>query len=97
MGSIIYGWHNDGAPLNWQSWVIDSWRPLALHVNAGTLRWPNRTCRHNNPAERSLRHLISRKDQRGHPVGTGTESKMTNLAARGLNPLAACRQLFRQI
>ena len=55
----------------------------------------------NNPAERSLRHLvISRKVSGGTRSERGTESKMTLASvfgtwrARGLNPLAACRQLL---
>ena len=55
----------------------------------------------NNPAERSLRHLvISRKISGGTRSERGTESKMTLASifgtwrARGLNPLAACRQLL---
>ena len=55
----------------------------------------------NNPAERSLRHLvISRKVSEGTRSERGTESKMTLASifgtwrARGLNPLAACRQLL---
>ena len=54
----------------------------------------------NNPAERSLRHLvISRKISGGTRSERGTESKMTLASifgtwrAQGLNPLAACRQL----
>ena len=50
----------------------------------------------NNPAERSLRHLvISRKVSGGTRSERGTESKMTLASvfgtwrARGLNPLAA--------
>ena len=52
----------------------------------------------NNPAERSLRHLvISRKVSGGTRSEQGTESKMTLASifgtwrAQGLNPLAACR------
>ena len=55
----------------------------------------------NNPAERSLRHVvISRKVSGGTRSEQGTESKMTLASifgtwrARGLNPLAACRQLL---
>ena len=55
----------------------------------------------NNPAERSLRHVvISRKISGGTRSEQGTESKMTLASifgtwrARGLNPLAACRQLL---
>ena len=55
----------------------------------------------NNPAERSLRHVvISRKVSGGTRSERGTESKMTLASifgtwrARGLNPLAACRQLL---
>ena len=55
----------------------------------------------NNPAERSLRHLvISRKVSGGTRSEQGTESKMTLASifgtwrAQGLNPLAACRQLL---
>ena len=55
----------------------------------------------NNPAERSRRHLvISRKISGGTRSERGTESKMTLASifgtwrARGLNPLAACRQLL---
>ena len=55
----------------------------------------------NNPAERSLRHVvISRKISEGTRSERGTESKMTLASifgtwrARGLNPLAACRQLL---
>ena len=55
----------------------------------------------NNPAERSLRHLvISRKISGGTRSEQGTESKMTLASlfgtwrAQGLNPLAACRQLL---
>ena len=55
----------------------------------------------NNAAERSLRHLvISRKISGGTRSERGTESKMTLASvfgtwrARGLNPLAACRQLL---
>ena len=55
----------------------------------------------NNPAERSLRHLvISRKVSGGTCSEQGTESKMTLASifgtwrAQGLNPLAACRQLL---
>ena len=55
----------------------------------------------NNPAERSRRHLvISRKVSGGTRSERGTESKMTLASifgtwrARGLNPLAACRQLL---
>ena len=55
----------------------------------------------NNPAERSLRHLvISRKVRGGTRSERGTESKMTLASifgtwrAQGLNPLAACRQLL---
>ena len=55
----------------------------------------------NNPAERSLRHVvISRKISGGTRSERGTESKMTLASifgtwrARGLNPLAACRQLL---
>ena len=54
----------------------------------------------NNPAERSLRHLvISRKISVGTRSEQGTESKMTLASlfgiwrAQGLNPLTACRQL----
>ena len=54
-----------------------------------------------DPAERSLRHLvISRKVSGGTRSERGTESKMTLASifgtwrARGLNPLAACRQLL---
>ena len=52
----------------------------------------------NNPAERSLRHVvISRKVSGGTRSERGTESKMTLASvfgtwrARSLNPLAACR------
>ena len=55
----------------------------------------------NNPAERSLRHVvISRKISGRTRSERGTESKMTLASifgtwrARGLNPLAACRQLL---
>ena len=55
----------------------------------------------NNPAERSLRHVvISRKVSGGTRSERGTERKMTLASifgtwrARGLNPLAACRQLL---
>ena len=55
----------------------------------------------NNPAERSLRHLvISRKVSGGTRSEQGTESKMALASifgtwrALGLNPLAACRQLL---
>ena len=55
----------------------------------------------NNPAERSLRHVvISRKISGDTRSERGTESKMTLASvfgtwrARGLNPLAACRQLL---
>ena len=55
----------------------------------------------NNPAERSLRHLvISRKVTGSTRSERGTESKMTLASifgtwrARGLNPLATCRQLL---
>ena len=55
----------------------------------------------NNPAERSLRHLvISRKVSGGTRSERGTERKMTLASifgtwrARGLNPLAACRHLL---
>ena len=55
----------------------------------------------NNPAERSLRHLvISRKVSGGTRSEQGTERKLTLASvfgtrrARGLNPLAACRQLL---
>ena len=55
----------------------------------------------NNPAERSLRHVvISRKISGGTRSERGTERKMTLASifgtwrARGLNPLAACRQLL---
>ena len=55
----------------------------------------------NNAAERSLRHLvISRKVSGGTRSERGTESEMTLASifgtwrARGLNPLAACRQLL---
>ena len=55
----------------------------------------------NNPTERSLRHVvISRKISGGTRSEQGTESKMTLASifgtwrARGLNPLAACRQLL---
>ena len=55
----------------------------------------------NNPAERSLRHLvISRKVSGGTRSERGTESKTTLASlfgtwrAQGLNPLAACRQLL---
>ena len=55
----------------------------------------------NNPAERSRRHVvISRKISGGTRSERGTESKMTLASifgtwrARGLNPLAACRQLL---
>ena len=52
----------------------------------------------NNPAERSLRHVvISRKISGGTRSERGTERKMTLASifgtwrAQGLNPLAACR------
>ena len=55
----------------------------------------------HNPAERSRRHLvISRKVSGGARSERGTASKMTRASlfgawrARGLNPLAACRQLL---
>ena len=55
----------------------------------------------NNAAERSRRHVvISGKISRGTRSERGTESKMTLASifgtwrARGLNPLAACRQLL---
>ena len=55
----------------------------------------------NNPAERSLRHLvISRKVSGGTRSEQGTESKMTlafifgTWRAQGLNPLATCRQML---
>ena len=55
----------------------------------------------NNPAERSLRHLvISRKVSGGTRSEQGTEREMTLASlfgtwrAQGLNPLAACRQLL---
>ena len=55
----------------------------------------------NNPAERSLRHVVtSRKISGGTRSERGTESKLTLASvfgtwrARGLNPLAACRQLL---
>ena len=55
----------------------------------------------NNPAERSLRHLVvSRKVSGGTRSGQGTESEMTLASifgtwrAQGLNPLAPCRQLL---
>ena len=55
----------------------------------------------NNSAERSRRHLvISRKVSGGTRSEQGTERKMTLAStfgtwrARGLNPLAACRQLL---
>ena len=54
-----------------------------------------------HPAERSLRHLvISRKVSGGTRSERSTERKMTLASvfgtwrARGLNPLAACRQLL---
>ena len=55
----------------------------------------------NNPAERSLRHLVvSHKVSGGTGSEQGTERKMTLASlfgtwrAQGLNPLAACRQLL---
>ncbi len=55
----------------------------------------------NNPAERSLRHLVvSRKISGGTRSERGTHSKMTLASlfgtwrAQGLNPLHACRQLL---
>ena len=55
----------------------------------------------NNPAERSLRHLVvSRKISGGTRSERGTHSKMTLASlfgtwrAQELNPLHACRQLL---
>ena len=56
----------------------------------------------NNPAERSLRHLVISRKVSGYCTRSeqGTESKMALASifgtwrAQGLNPLAACRQLL---
>ena len=54
----------------------------------------------NNPAERSLRHVVISRVSGGTRSERGIESKMTLASifgtwrARGLNPLAACRQLL---
>ena len=55
----------------------------------------------NNPAERSLRHVvISRKINGGTRSERGTDSKMTLASlfgtwrVQGLNPLTTCRQLL---
>ena len=55
----------------------------------------------NNPAERSLRHLVmSRKVSGGTRSPQGTDTKITLASlfvtwhAQGLNPLTACRQLL---
>ena len=55
----------------------------------------------NNPAERSLRHLvISRKVSGGTRSEQGSDSKMTLASlfgtwrVQGLNPLTTCRQLL---
>ena len=55
----------------------------------------------NNAAERSLRPVvINRKISGGSRSATGTDTKTTLASifgtwrAQGLNPLAACRQLF---
>ena len=55
----------------------------------------------NNAAERSLRHLVTtRKISGGTRSNQGTDTKMALASlfgawrARGLDPLAACRQLL---
>jgi len=55
----------------------------------------------NNPAERSLRHLVTRRKISGgtrSAQGTTTAMILASLfgtwRAQGLNPLLACRQLL---
>ena len=111
-------WQRRVAQLAWERKLLAICRPFLLTrrrsrascagASSATSRnssssWPNRTCQSdNNPAERSLRHLvISRKVSGGTRSEQGTESKMTLASifgtsprAQGLNPLAACRQLL---
>jgi len=68
-----------------------------LFVFVGTAGVPS----DNNAAERDLRHLgTTRKISGGTRSGAGTQTKMalstlfSRWAARGLDPLAACRQLL---
>ena len=110
-------WQRRVAQLAWERKLLAICRPFVADPSAVQGKLCRRIERHikelfvfvaepdvpadNNPAERSLRHLvISRKVSGGTRSEQGTESKMTLASlfgtwrAQGLNPLAACRQLL---
>ena len=110
-------WQRRVAQLAWERKLLAICRPFVADPSAVQGKLCRRIERHikelfvfvaepevpadNNPAERSLRHLvISRKVSGGTRSERGTESKMTLASlfgtwrAQGLNPLAACRQLL---
>ena len=110
-------WQRRVAQLAWERQLLAICRPFLSDPSAVQGKLCRRIERHikelfvfvaepdvpadNNPAERSLRHLvISRKVSGGTRSEQGTESKMTLASlfgtwrAQGLNPLAACRQLL---
>ena len=110
-------WQRRVAQLAWERKLLAICRPFLSDPSAVQGKLCRRIERHikelfvfvaepdvpadNNPAERSLRHLvISRKVSGGTRSEQGTESKMTLASifgtwrAQGLNPLAACRQLL---
>ena len=110
-------WQRPVAQLAWERKLLAICRPFLSDPSAVQGKLCRRIERHikelfvfvaepdvpadNNPAERSLRHLvISRKVSGGTRSERGTESKMTLASifgtwrAQGLNPLAACRQLL---
>ena len=110
-------WQRRVAQLAWERKLLAICRPFLADPSAVQGKLCRRIERHikelfvfvaepdvpsdNNPAERSLRHLvISRKISGGTRSEQGTESKMTLASlfgtwrAQGLNPLAACRQLL---
>ena len=110
-------WQRRVAQLAWERKLLAICRPFLSDPSAVQGKLCRRIERHikelfvfvaepdvpadNNPAERSLRHLvISRKVSGGTRSEQGTQSKMTLASifgtwrAQGLNPLAACRQLL---
>ena len=110
-------WQRRVAQLAWERKLLAICRPFLSDPSAVQGKLCRRIERHikelfvfvaepdvpadNNPAERSLRHLvISRKVSGGTRSEQGTESKMALASifgtwrAQGLNPLAACRQLL---
>ena len=110
-------WQRRVAQLAWERKLLAICRPFLADPSAVQGKLCRRIERHikelfvfvaepevpadNNPAERSLRHLvISHKVSGGTRSEQGTERKMTLASlfgtwrAQGLNPLAACRQLL---